>query len=97
MTGPAPIDMPAMSAAQFNAWHALFDVHDRILSEWTLIGGQLVHLHEVERGALPARPTVDADTVVDVRADPAMLESFTRALLDLGFAPDTSGDGLQHR
>ncbi len=26
-----------------------------------------------------------------------MLETFTRALMDLGFAPETSGDGLQHR
>jgi hypothetical protein len=57
----------------------------------------MVHLHCAERGASPERPTHDADTVVDVRADPNMLAAFTGALRDLGFVPATSGEGHQHR
>lgn len=91
------IPLPVMSTAQTAAWHALMDIHDRLDHGWTLVGGQLVHLHCAERGAFPQRPTDDADTVVDVRARPDMLLAFTRALRDFGFKPATSGDGLQHR
>lgn len=86
-----------MNLAQTQSWHALMDLHDRMGSGWTLIGGQLVHLHCAERGATPQRPTNDIDAVVDVRADPAALKKFTSALASMGFAPDTTGDGLQHR
>jgi hypothetical protein len=73
------------------------ELSERVETGWTLIGGQLVHLHCAERGLTPARPTNDVDTVVDIRASPDMLETFTRALTDIGFIPDTSGDGIQHR
>jgi hypothetical protein len=86
-----------MLGAQAQAWLALMDLHERIDNGWTLIGGQLVHLHCAERGMSPTRPTSDIDTVVDVRAAQDMLASFTGALIDLGFAADTSGDGVQHR
>ena len=62
------------------------------------IGGQLVHLHCAERGQFPVRPTNDADTVIDVRADPTMLATFTRTLTELGFeSAGISAEGLQHR
>lgn len=92
-----PIDLPAMNQAQEQSWHALMDLHDRINDAWTLIGGQLVHLHCAERGVFPTRPTDDVDTVVDIRASPGMLETFTGVLADMGFKPDISGDGIQHR
>lgn len=92
-----PIILPAMSDAQEAAWHALMELSERVETGWTLIGGQLVHLPCAERGLTPARPTNDVDTVVDIRASPDMLETFTRALTDIGFIPDTSGDGIQHR
>jgi hypothetical protein len=91
------ITMPAMSAKQAASWHALMDLYERLPEHWVLVGGQMVHLHCAEHDHFPERPTDDADTVVDVRADPKMLESFTGALDALGFKPDTSGDGLQHR
>ncbi|MGL5930957.1 MAG: hypothetical protein ACRCY8_18650 [Dermatophilaceae bacterium] len=93
----APVVMPAMSEAQTDAWYALFDLHERLPRGWTLVGGQMVHLHCTERDTLPVRPTEDADTILDVRAEPAMLTLFTRCLLGLGFTPDTSGEGVQHR
>lgn len=92
-----PVEMPVMNEAQTQAWHAVMDLYERISSDWTLIGGQLVHLHCAERGASPNRPTNDVDAVVDIRAHLRMLMAFTGALKDLGFAPDISGDGIQHR
>ena len=91
------VDLPAMGVAQQESWHALMDLYDRVRTDWTLIGGQLVHLHCAERGVIPVRPTNDVDTVVDIRAAPGMLARFTGALTDLGFTPDTSADGVQHR
>jgi hypothetical protein len=93
----SPVVMPVMSARQAASWHGLMDLHEKVPTGWTLVGGQMVHLHCAERGEHPERPTDDIDTVVDVRASSDMLETFTQALLDLGFEPDTSGGGLQHR
>ena len=63
-----PVELAAMSEAQKQSWHALMDLYERLDSDWTLIGGQLVHLHCAERGVPPIRPTNDIDTVVDIRA-----------------------------
>ena len=75
----------------------MLELHERIDFGWALVGGQLVHLHCAERGVTPIRPTNDVDTGVNIRASPTMLKTFTGALKDMGFAPDTSGDGIQHR
>lgn len=92
------IVLPAMPPEQTASWLGLLDLHERLADGWTLIGGQLVHLHCAERGQFPVRPTNDADTVVDVRADPAMLARFTKVLTELGFeSAGISAEGLQHR
>lgn len=87
-----------MPREQTSSWLGLLDLHERLADGWTLIGGQLVHLHCAERGQFPVRPTNDADTVIDVRADPTMLATFTGVLTDLGFtSAGISAEGLQHR
>lgn len=86
-----------MPEAQAASWFGLMDLYDKVPAGWTLVGGQLVHLHCAERGAAPERPTTDIDAVLDVRTSPAILLTVTAALRDLGYEPDTSGDGLQHR
>jgi len=45
----------------------------------------MVHLHCAERGISPNRPTDDIDTVLDIRAHPTMLETFTSTRHTLGF------------
>ena len=45
------IVLPPMSVAQTASWHALLDVYERLPAGWTLIGGQMVHLHCAERGS----------------------------------------------
>lgn len=92
------IVLPAMPPEQTASWLGLLDLHARLADGWTLIGGQLVHLHCAERGQFPVRPTNDADTVIGVRADPGMLATLTGVLTDLGFESDgVSAEGLQHR
>lgn len=86
-----------MSAGQEQAWHALMGLHELVPTDWSLVGGQMVHLHCAERGGIPIRPTDDADTVVDVRAQPDILRTFTAALTKMGFSADTAGNGVQHR
>ncbi len=92
------IVLPPMSVAQAASWHALLDVYDRLPTGWTLIGGQMVHLHCAERGTSSPRPTDDADAVLDIRANPQILFEFTSALTDLGFvAHGITAEGQQHR
>jgi hypothetical protein len=90
--------LPAMPPEQTASWLGVLDLYDHLRDGWTLIGGQLVHLHCAERGQVAVRPTNDADTVIDVRADPKILHRFTRTLTDLGFTSDgISAEGRQHR
>jgi hypothetical protein len=92
------IALPAMSGAQAASWHGIMDLHERLDHGWTLIGGQLVHLHCAEHGHAPARPTDDIDTVIDVRTYRDMLQTFTSTLVELGFtAAGVSAEGIQHR
>lgn len=92
------IVLPAMSDAQAASWHGLMEVYEHLPTGWTMIGGQMVHLHCAERGSFPPRPTDDIDAVIDVRAEPLMLNRFTETLTTIGFTADgISGDGLQHR
>lgn len=92
------IVLPAMSGPQTASWHGVMDLHEHLAYGWTLIGGQMVHLHCAERGFAPSRPTDDVDTVIDVRARGEMLQTFTATLLELGFGPGgISAEGTQHR
>jgi hypothetical protein len=77
------IVLPAMPPEQTASWLGILDLHDRLSDGWTLIGGQ---------------PTNDADTVIDVRADPTILHTFTKTLTDLGFtSAGITAEGRQHR
>lgn len=90
--------MPTMTGPQERSWHALLDLHERRPTGWTLVGGQMVHLHCAERGASPVRPTDDADTVLDVRAEPYAHMQVTTTLRELGFTPAVeTWNGHQHR
>lgn len=92
------IVLSEMPEEQTASWLGILDLYEVLPEGWTLIGGQLVHLHCAERGQFPARPTNDADTVVDVRANPMILNIFTQTLEDLGFrSAGISAEGRQHR
>ena len=87
-----------MLDAQRESWIGLLDLADRIPDGWTLIGGQMVHLHCWDRKVPPNRATDDIDTVLDIRMATKMLETFTRVLQDLGFeSAGRSFEGHEHR
>lgn len=44
------ITLPEMPAEQTVSWLGILDLYDRLSEGWTLIGGQLEHLHCAERG-----------------------------------------------
>lgn len=92
------IVMPPMTAPQEASWLGLLDLGERLPSNWTLVGGQMVHLHCAELGFSARRTTTDVDAVLDVVDKPTILLEFTRVLADIGF--DLAGEtatGRQHR
>jgi len=65
---------------------------------WTLVGGQMVFLHQIERSSTEVRPTDDVDVVVDLRAEPGALRRIHQVLRDAGFSQHSPGaDGVAHR
>lgn len=62
------IVLPSMAGGQLESWRALVELAPALGEHCLLVGGQMVLLHEVERGAVETRPTDDVDVVVDVLA-----------------------------
>ncbi len=92
------IDLPPLGALESALWDALLDIADKIPSGWTLIGGQMVLLHGLEKGRVPPRVSEDLDLVVDVRVRPHVLAPMVAALVDLGFeTTGVSADGVAQR
>lgn len=90
--------MPAMTSDQEASWHGLMDLQEILPEGWTLVGGQMVHLHCAERGFDPTRPTPDIDAVLDVVGYPNILLEFTSKLEEIGFkAMPPTATGKQHR
>lgn len=81
--------LPALFGGQAESWAALVELAPAFGNNWLLVGGQMVFLHEVERGALDVRPTDDVDVVVDLRAEPAGLERIHGVLESAGFDQDS--------
>ncbi len=50
------VSLPVTTEAQVASWHALMDLHESLPGRWTIVGGQMVHLHCAERDAFPVRP-----------------------------------------
>lgn len=82
------IDLGLMPDAQAQAWGTLVALYQIVPGNWTVVGGQMVYAHCMDRGYTGARPTTDADTVLDVRARGTILYEFSAALGGLGFTPE---------
>ena len=77
---------------QAASWAALLSMSSDLGEEWTLVGGQMVLLHQVERTSpnLALRPddlrmSVDLDVAVNVRAGRRQLAHINATLLHHGF------------
>jgi hypothetical protein len=92
------IRLPTLAGRQVESWHALIDLVPSLGTNWLLVGGQMVYLHEVERRSGDLRPTDDIDVVIDLRVDLNGLTRINVALVAAGFAQDLpSPDGVAHR
>ena len=81
------IVLPPMAGGQLESWRALVELAPTLGERCLLVGGQMVLLREVERGAVETRPTDDVDVVVDLRVVPTGLVTVHAALLDVGVRP----------
>jgi hypothetical protein len=98
MRSPArPIVMPPLGPALTTLWHLLFELSVYMPVNWCLIGGQMVLLHGLEQGRTDARPTVDGDVLVDVRAASTALRQVADFFVERSFEPDPGPDGNVHR
>jgi hypothetical protein len=89
--------MPPLVPALTTLWHLLFELSTYMPANWCLIGGQMVLLHGLEHGRTDARPSVDGDVLVDVRAASAALRQLAGFLVDRSYEPDPGPDGDVHR
>jgi hypothetical protein len=79
-------------------WLVLSDLGQAFPKGWCLIGGQMMWLLATEHEVAPPRATEDVDVVVDVRADPALIQKLCRWLEDHDVNLDgVSADGIGRR
>jgi hypothetical protein len=84
VTSTVDIDLADEEAQQL--WAAVGDLVTRLPEQWVLIGGLMVQLHALERGATQVRPTHDIDVLGQARPQGA-LSAIDAALRDEGFEP----------
>lgn len=89
---------PALTPEQEKMWRATIELAALLPRPWTIVGGQMAHLHAWERGVRGSRPTRDIDAGLGFRATPDIGVAATRTLQEAGFHPaTTSTDGPQVR
>jgi hypothetical protein len=95
----APIMLPPLAGALGVVWEALAALAAAAEDlPWTVVGGQMVLLHGLERDQAPPRVSTDIDAAVDVRADRGALKRLVSVLGDLDFeSTGVSPDGRAHR
>ena len=82
---------------QFESWKGVAVIADTLGSSgWTLAGGQMVALHLLFADLPFPRVTIDADTIVDVRARPDAARLASTGLVDAGWV-GSGVDNVVHR
>ncbi len=95
--------LPPIAGAQLAAWHALLDLAPKLGDNWTVIGGQMVLMHQAERSVLAnpeteIRFSVDLDLVFDTRTRSRALANAHNVLRAAGFEQDMPNrQGTAHR
>lgn len=80
------------------AWNGVLDLAIVCPEGWSLAGGQAVFVQTVLRGEMPARPSSDADLVIDLRSDSGAARKVVDALRAIGFEMTRrDGGGRMHR
>lgn len=92
------IELSPLASPVDELWHVLLDLGESLDVPWTLVGGQMVLLHVLERGQMPPQVSQDGDVVADIRAVADALARVVAALEKAGFDLESmSADGLAHR
>lgn len=95
---PPVVQLPPLAGRQDESWRALIELASPLGRNWSLVGGQMVFLHEIEREAADSRPTDDVDVVVDLRVKPGGLAHAHHVLTRFGFDQSApSRNGIAHR
>ena len=77
---------------------ALLELAEVQANRWTLIGGQMVLLHALEKRARLQRVSTDLDVLVNARIETRAVRDFVRALHERGFeSVGMSPEGVVHR
>lgn len=93
-----PLVLPTGLAQEADLWATLVELTELYPGIWTLIGGQMVHLHALEHGSTPPRVSTDLDVLVNARVVTGAVPAFTEALEQREFKLDGySPEGLAHR
>ena len=93
-----PLRLPTLAGHDDELWDTLIELGELRPGEWTLIGGQMVFLHAIERGASPPRISTDLDVLVNARIAGRTVAAFAAGLEDIGSELDgISPDGIAHR
>ncbi|MCP4227901.1 MAG: hypothetical protein GY773_31530, partial [Actinomycetia bacterium] len=77
--------LPTLAGHDDELWSALIELSELRPGEWTLVGGQMVFLHAMERGAPPPRVSTDLDVLVNARVVTGGVREFVAAIEARGF------------
>ena len=100
----AAVVLPALAGQQAQAWDTLMAVADDLGDGWTLIGGQMVLLHQTERspagaqtvGGAGLRWSYDLDVVVNLRTSRSRMSHIDSVLTDHGFTQQVAPIGHRY-
>ena len=92
------VPLPTLPGHDDELWAALIELSELRPGEWTLVGGQMVFLHAMERGVDPPRVSTDLDVLVNARVVTGGVREFVAAIETVGFElAGASPDGIAHR
>ena len=90
--------LPALPGHGDSLWETLIELTELWSGEWTLIGGQMVHLHALENGETPPRISTDIDVLVNAGVVSGRVAEFVSAIESRGFNLEgSSPTGIAHR
>ena len=103
MTAPVVV-LSDLTGQQAQVWDTLMTVAEDLGDGWTLIGGQMVMLHQAERqpadaspvGAADMRWSYDLDVVVNLRTSRARMRHIDSVLRDHGFEQEVHPIGHRY-
>ncbi len=78
------VSLPPLAGGGKELWRLLLDLAERLRVPWTLVGGQMVLLHGLQKNRTPPRVSADLDAVIDIRTDPRALRTTDTVFRELG-------------